>query len=384
VNRKTILVIYEYFHPGFKAGGPVQSLVNLIGALNTEYEFKVMTSAFDMGESIPYPDVALNGWNEVVLASQKKVSVWYAGSKNMTFTGMFKIITEANPDIIFISGLFTKWSSYPLVLQRMGKLKNVRMIISPRGMLQAGALQLKPLKKKLFLNALKRAGLFRSVSWHATSEEEGLDIKQIIGSEAKVDVAANIPKKPIQSIRSTDKKKGELSLIYLSLIAEKKNLLLLLKALKKVNAKISLSIYGPVKDESYWRRCEEEMKDLPATCCVVYKGLVTPEKVQDTLQEYHALISLTQGENFGHALYESLSTGRPLITSYYTPWNNLEEEKAGWNVAIGDELEIVLLLEKIAAMSGETFNEYGEGAWRLAKKYYTESNFQQSYRKLFA
>jgi len=26
--------------PGFKAGGPVQSLVNLIGALNAEYEFK--------------------------------------------------------------------------------------------------------------------------------------------------------------------------------------------------------------------------------------------------------------------------------------------------------------------------------------------------------
>src|SRR5258705_972923 len=136
-NRQTVLVIYEYFHPGFKAGGPVQSLVNLIGALNAEYEFKVMTSAFDMGESLPYPDVALNAWNEVVLASQKKVSVWYAGSKNMTLTGMFEIITEANPDIIFISGLFTKWASYPVVLKRMGKLKNVKMIISPRGMLQA-------------------------------------------------------------------------------------------------------------------------------------------------------------------------------------------------------------------------------------------------------
>jgi glycosyltransferase involved in cell wall biosynthesis len=384
VNRKTVLVIYEYFYPGFKAGGPVQSLVNLISAFSTEYQFSVLTSAFDLGESVAYPDITLNAWNEITLLSQKKVNVWYAGKKNMSIAGMSGIITEVDPDIIFINGLFTKWSTYPLVLQRIGKLKNVKVIISARGMLQAGALQLKPLKKKSFLGAIKFAGLFRSVCWHATSEEEKGDIKRIMGPEAKVIVAANIPKPPIPSISLSNKKKGELRLIYLSLISEKKNLLLLLKALKKVTAEVSLSIYGPVKDHAYWRQCEEEMKVLPTNCYVEYRGLVVPGKVQDTLQQYHALISLTRGENFGHALYESLSAGRPLITSFYTPWNDLESAKAGWNVSIEDEQKIVVLLEKIAEMSSDSFNEYGEGAWKLAKQYYGESNFIESYGSLFA
>jgi hypothetical protein len=54
--KKKILVLYEYFYPGFKAGGPIQSLVNLVLAMQHQYEFYVATTAYDLQTAIPYPE----------------------------------------------------------------------------------------------------------------------------------------------------------------------------------------------------------------------------------------------------------------------------------------------------------------------------------------
>ena len=60
INKKVVAVLYEYFYPGYKAGGPIQSLVNMILTLQDRFEFKIITTAFDLNETVPYNDVMID------------------------------------------------------------------------------------------------------------------------------------------------------------------------------------------------------------------------------------------------------------------------------------------------------------------------------------
>jgi len=380
--KKTVLVLYEFFYPGYKAGGPVQSLVNMISTIGNEYNCKVITTAYDLNTTTAYPGININQWNTMDIEGVQ-VDVWYGGTRNISSDTMLKLIREIQPQSIFINGLYTKYFSLPLQFKKKGLLPNTEIIVSPRGMLQAGALAGKKWKKKIYLGLFKFAGLFKNIRWHATTPEEAKDIRQVIDPNANITVAANIPKKPLSVIYPIEKKKGSVRLVYLSVIAEKKNLLLLISVLKEIKADITLDIYGPVKDEDYWQLCKNAMIHLPSQISLSYKGDVLPSAVQPVLQQYHALVTLTRGENFGHALYESFSVGRPVITSFFTPWIELQSKQAGWNVDIKDEKAIAATIENIAAMDDAAFQSLYKGAHEVASTYYNNGDFSNSYRKLF-
>ena len=57
MEKATILILYEFFYPGYKAGGPIQSLVNLVITLGKDFEFKIATTAFDLNSQSPYNEV---------------------------------------------------------------------------------------------------------------------------------------------------------------------------------------------------------------------------------------------------------------------------------------------------------------------------------------
>jgi glycosyltransferase involved in cell wall biosynthesis len=384
MSKKTILIVYEYFFPGYKAGGPIQSLVNLVLTLQHEYTFKVVTTAYDMHAIEPYPNIKLNSWNTVQLApNTQSIEVWYSATPKISIGTFKKIIQQSNASTVYINGLFTQWFTQPLVLKKSIQLKGVEIIICPRGMLQAGALSVKPLKKKLFLSAFKKALLFKGVRWHATNEEEAADIQKNIHRNAKSIVAYNIPKPPVIQVKSSTKQAGNLSLVYLSLITQKKNLLLLMEVLKNCSANIQLAIYGPIKDKAYWQQCELLIQQMPSNITIEYKGDVQPFEVQVTIAQYDAFVLLTKGENFGHALFEALSCGRPIITSHFTPWNNLQEKQAGWNVDIQQPSAIVTLMNQLAEQDSTQWNNYCNNAYAVAGDYYAQLNLLQSYSALF-
>ncbi len=145
-------------------------------------------------------------------------------------------------------------------------------------------------------------------------------------------------------------------------------------------AGITLDIYGPVKDKGYWKLCEKRitlMHDI-----VTYRGDVKSSQVQQTLSEYDALALLTKGENFGHAIYESMSAGRPVVISNFTPWQNLQTQSAGWNVDL-DVQAIIQLLENIRQADQQQHQLSCDGAHRLATTYYNNLDIHKSYSTLF-
>ena len=382
--KKTILIVYEYFFPGYKAGGPIQSLVNMVIALQDQYEFKVMTTAFDLNEIQPYSNIQTNTWISIQLAPHTPpIQVWYTATTNIQLSTFKKVVQQSHASLVYINGLFTPWFMQLLLLKKSIQLRGVELVICPRGMLQAGALSVKPFKKKIFLSVFKNVLLFRGVRWHATNEEEAADIKKNIHGRAHSVVAYNIPKPTVATIKPCNKQVGKLSLVYLSLITQKKNLLLLLNILSTCKATIELAIFGPIKDKLYWQSCEALILQMPSNITIQYKGDVQPFDVQDTIAKYDAFVLLTKGENFGHALFEALSCGRPLITSYFTPWNELQTKQAGWNVDIQNATNIAVLFNQLAELNSAEWNYYCTNAYVLANEYYAQLNLKQSYSALF-
>jgi len=384
MSKKKVLVLYEYFYPGFKAGGPIQSLVNLVLSMQHQYEFYVATTAYDIQTATPYPNVVCNKWVDTQLSPNAlPVKVWYSSNVKPGYKELLHTIQTSGCTTIYINGFYTNYFLFPLLYLKLEKLKNIDCIVAPRGMLQKGALSVKPFQKKIYFTVIKCLGILKFVRYHATNEEEKQDIQNMFGEKTSINVATNIPKPPFEKYRQSTKKNDELRLVFLSLITEKKNLLLLLQYLQSYSNTIVLDIYGPVKDKAYWQQCLQAIQALPKNIQANYKGDAEPHTVQNIFTGYDAMILLTKGENFGHAIYESLSVGTPVIISHFTPWNNLQEKKAGWNIDINKKEELLTTLYQLSKMTLQEHNDYSNNAWQVAKDYYEAQKIQSSYTDLF-
>ncbi len=366
--KRNILIIYDYFFPAFRAGGITQSLYNLFSVLEANNK-KVLVICQNRD---------FNG--EILDENEKLANVTYSNKSDLP--KYLVRLDKSAIKYIYLNGIFSPFFFFiPLVYFRCF-FPRIKIVIAPRGMLQKGALEIRSTKKKVYIGLLKLLGLLKNVNWHATDFQEHEDIKAIFGQKTNVIIAQNIAKRPVEKIKLYDKGSNGISLIYLSLITEKKNLLLLIETLASIKINLTLDIFGPIKDQAYWLSCKKAMEALPSNIIITYKGEVEPSFVQNTITNYHALILPSKGENFGHAIYESLSVGRPVIISEHTPWINLNEKKAGWNTKLTENSISEAIIE-LHSMDSETYGLYCENAYNLACAYYQESTQMEAYEKLF-
>ena len=62
---KKILIIMGRYLPGYKDGGPVRSIKNLVDRLGEEYDFRILTADRDHGDDKPYSCIKVRDWNRV-------------------------------------------------------------------------------------------------------------------------------------------------------------------------------------------------------------------------------------------------------------------------------------------------------------------------------
>lgn len=372
MENKPLLVLYDYFTPAFKAGGPIQSLHNLVGYLGPTSPVVVITGANDKGEDTLLPGVVPDAWNE--RDSGLRIFYWRRGIANLPV--LLRAFRQVNNSIIYINGIYSPYFTLLPLLFFKG-----RIIVAPRGMLHGGALSQKAWKKKLYLSFFRFCRWHQKVCFHATDSEEADNIRKVFGVASRVTVAPNIPRR-LAVLPFLAKEKGQLSLVSIALIGPMKNIDLVLQALLQVSGRIDYHIYGPVSDALYWSRCLEIIAGMPDHIRVVYHGALSPDAIGQALSGSHVFILPSKSENFGHAIFESLSAGKPVVTSHHTPWKQLEAKVAGWNIST-DAAAIASLLNQLAAMDQENYNRYREGAAQLAADYIDQARFGEQYEALF-
>ena len=383
--KQKILIIYEFFYPAYKAGGVIQSLNNIVKLLQGNFEFYCITGGYDLNETEPLENIQLNQWNDINRDGQARIKVWYDDKKRLDLIKMKSLIRQVNPNTIYINGfMHIAFLLNPLWVIKYSEFRNTKPIVAPRGMLQSGALSTKSLKKTWYLKLIQLLGLTKNIHWHITAEDEREGINQYFPAPAsRFTLLGNIPQLPVTAFHPSIKTEGVLSIVYASIITEKKNLHFTLESLRYCTSLINFSIYGVIKEADYWNKCEVIINSLPENINVKYFGAFKPADMQQIVSKHNAFILLSKGENFSHAIFEALGTPRPIITSHFTSWNNLEEKKAGWNLTIDHPQATGLEIEKIAQIENDKWQKYLQGAHDLANTYLAQQNFKTAYTELF-
>ncbi len=169
-----------------------------------------------MGETEPYPGIELDQWFD-----KNGVMIKYMSRENMKPSAIKGNILEINPHILYLNSLFSKL--YTLVPLTM--IKKIPVVIAPRGMFGAGALEIKAKKKKIFLQLAKFMRLYKRVVWHASTIEEEKEIKKVFGKNADIVVAQNIPTaQQLEMEEIIQKEKQGLRASYLSAVLHEKKI----------------------------------------------------------------------------------------------------------------------------------------------------------------
>ncbi|WP_103019492.1 glycosyltransferase [Salinibacter altiplanensis] len=376
---KSLLVFNECYVPAYKGGGPIRSIQNLCHHLGDDIKFNIITRDRDYGDQAPFNDVSCNEWNKV-----GKADVFYCSPRNQTLHGFYKIAKDVNYDAIYVNSFFEPWFGIqPQLLWRFSLLDRVPFILAPRGEFSPGAINIKKLKKHAYITLFKSLFTHRRVVWHASTSEEEDDIRKWMGDNTIVKVARNIPSIMEPSVDTLDEYKGPLDVVFLSRISRKKNLLYAVNLLADIDIPVNFNIYGVIDDKKYWQKCQQAISRLPETVCVNYKGAVPHSKVSNVFSLHDIFLFPTCGENFGHVIFESLSSGCPVLISDETPWTNLVEDDAGWVVPLTNPEGFQKVIRQYAGASDDERARRSENATTLAERVLHDSDTIDNNRKLF-
>jgi Glycosyltransferase len=380
-NKKKVFLFTDWYLPGYKAGGPIQSCRNIVKALQAHYEFYIFTSDRDWGESKPYPGIPVNRW----IAGDDAIQIFYATPDFLTVKNLAMALSSIGPDIVYFNSMFSQhFTLMPLWMLIQTKFSG-RITLAPRGMLQAGALMRKSLKKRIFLNLFKLSGMPGKIIFHATDEQEKKDILSFFPQAKAVLVAENIPNIYSTGSGKRSKISGELKMVFVSRIHPKKNLHYILEVLRSRSyaGRIWLDIYGLAEDEAYLAKCKSLVADMPANILINFSGPLAHAEVFDVLRNSHLFVLPTLGENFGHAIFESLSTGTPVLISDHTPWRNMEEKFAGWDITLSESERYSGVIDYMLQMDENYYKQWSCGARQYSEQFLANFDYITKYTSLF-
>jgi hypothetical protein len=369
-TKPNVLVIHEYYEPAKLAGGPVVSIQRLIEWMSDEFVLYVFTSTKDLDGSAL--TVQTNTW-----VKRNSACVHY-GSWNI-FT-LVKLCRSLRPEIIYINGMFSVLGTFGTVLLHRLGLVSAKLVICPRGMLMGQALRIKPLRKRLYLKLLLST-LSKSVTWHFTSVQEKSESLRILKGP-RYSLIANFPNEVVTRKESYEIE-GPLKLLSICLIGPMKNIHCVLLSLMGVSVPVCYSIYGPVTDQVYWERCLAQIDLLPDCVEVNYRGVVNADKITAIMVDNDLFIQPSQSENFGHTLFDALQVGLPIITSHNTPWNELDEFNAGYNIDPQDAETIAVNIEGYLDLAANQRKLKGLAAIDYASARIDLVELTKDYRELF-
>ena len=378
-QRPRVLVMADWYAPGFRAGGPIRSVVNFAAQLDQTLDIFVLTTDRDLGMPEPYPGIRTNEW-----ISNGGHQVCYLSPARLSWSSITGMIRQIRPDHIYLNSMFSRYMTiYPLMYRRFGGT-GARILLAPRGMLMNSALAVKPLRKQIFLTLLRNAGIGKIIRFQATNDEEVRDVHRHFGQAAVVVRLGNLPA-PVPAFQPpAEKLPGILRMVFIGRAHPIKQLDYLLKVLADVRQQVMLTVIMTREDDGYTGQCKQLAALLPSNISVEFREDVPHEEITDIIRSNHIFALPTRGENFGHSIYEALAAGRPVLVSDQTPWRGLAAKQAGWDLPLEDPSAFSQQIEEAASLNLKGLLDWCRGAWELARSTAEERPDRKNYITQFS
>lgn len=370
---KILIVLAGYF-PAQKYGGPPVSISNFCNLMKSYLECYIVTSNHENGSQQPLDGVG-SEWQ-----TQGNAHILYLKEHEMELKRYQEILEMVRPEWIYLNSIFDMKRTWPFL--KLALQKNIRILMAPRGELCKNAFK-KKYKKIPYIYALRKYWNNSLLRYQATSTEENMMIEKILRvSSDKIHMIDNIPTIP-DSIRiCCNKEQGKLSLVFLSRIHPKKNLIFALECLCKIHGNVKLDIYGPIEDANYWNLCHAYIENMPKNILVKYCGIVDHADIQNVLRKYEAFFFPTLSENYGHVIAEALFAGLPIIISDQTPWSSVNAYNAGWAISLNNQEEFIQCLQQMVDCGKNVFEKMSLNSINFVKKQVDLDKIQNAYKEI--
>ena len=383
ISKKRIFIFLDYYLPGTKAGGPVQTIQSLIKLTENQLRYSILTSSIDSREPEVYRNITPKKWEEI-----EGTPIFYVDGVR-SLLNQLNIISRDN-NIVYINSFFSlQFSIIPIVYLALKRYRG-RVIVAPRGELTKGAMSISSFKKNLYLLSFKTFINRKNIEFHCTSVDEKESTQKLIGEKNQFHLIYNPINfdylKGYQSkFKRIHKKKKSIRLIYVSRITPKKNLHLILDILSKINEiAVTFTIIGNIDDDAYWTLCKSKIDKLRSNVNIICLGHLEKTELLEKLIQSDLFLLPTKNENFGHAIVEAMFMGCPILISDQTPWTYINEFGGGAALSLSQLDEWLSFLTDFSGLEEIKWQEKSRKVLRFINQSLDKEKIKNQYIELFS
>lgn len=311
-----ITVVHIYPTLKFNADGVANVVRNLISE-QVQSGCKVFYGNKEIKES--QNDLNLNiSWKTIFFSAISYLN--YIIGKNFNYHKFY------NKKIIHIHGL---WSIKSFLLAHFERRDHDKVVLSPHGMMSNFSFSHKKVKKEIFHKFFQRYFLKKCDALIVTSVDEKNDVEKWLPN-SYIQIIPNGVVLPTLNIDSSQEKN---EIIYIGRIDPVKNIHLIIQAWSIVFRdfpNLSLRIIGK-SNSSYYQSCVKII-EAEGIERVIFSPVLPFWRRFDAFKRALVTVLVSETENFGLVVGESLAAQVPVIVSSNLPWSGVATNKCGWIV----------------------------------------------------
>lgn len=300
----TLLHISPSYKPAFYYGGPTVSVSQLCETLvKLTHSVEVMTTTANGNTELKVPVAAPQ---EVQGVSVRYFPRWTGDHSHFSPTLLYHLWKHCRKfDLIHIHSW---WNWVAILSVGICRVRNIRPVVSPRGMLSPYTMQ--NMLKRIFHRLFGRM-LLRGVVLHVTSTQEQQEVAEMVPG-APVFCLPNLVLLPSATPFAAEKNKESLNILFMSRIDPKKRLELLFQALSGLSVPYRLVVAG-AGEPGYEERLRSMAQSLGISAHIEWVGWVEAEEKAELLAAADVFVLPSHNENFANAALEALAMGTPVL-----------------------------------------------------------------------
>jgi len=261
------------------------------------------------------------------------------------------------------------WLPQNIMVSKFAARQQIPLVISPRGMLEPGALSFSSFRKRIAWLLYQRRIIFRADAIHATStlESENLLNLGLIGHIRMIPNGTVLPPKGDWYPKST---KSALRILFLSRIHPKKGLINFVKTLSNFQSNKWEFIIAGYDEIGHLREVQNFANQAGVGENIRYFGPVDDQNKWELYKDADLFVLPSLSENFGIVVAEALAAGLPVITTTGTPWQDLNRYNCGWWVE-PSEMGLTSALKQAFELPQDQLIDMGKRGRKLVEEKYS-------------
>jgi glycosyltransferase involved in cell wall biosynthesis len=322
--------VMAYFAPAYRYGGPPRTVYALCRALH------------DAGIEIEVFTTTANGSHELTRLEQRALAApfpvhYFQRIRPRSLYASPALVATLRRvartfDVVHVHGL---WNATVMAAARIAQTHDVPYVMSPRGMLQPGALAHHARRKSLMYRLGHRRDLERAALIHASSLAEAKTIASrrlgppLFMVPNGVAVHESTPAAAIAMREALEIPAQAPIILFLGRLHPIKRLDLLAAAFARVRAARPDAHLVLAGHDETWHRTAVEQWLGEHRSHARFTGHVEGDAAAALLHAANVLAQCSDSESFGMSVAEGLAAGTPVVVTRTCPWEIVERERCG-------------------------------------------------------